>query len=315
MKRNLYLGQSYRGAATFQCVVPLEELFDEGKAQPILKILRNHCPPDKKLKGLVFKYTLCRSIPKINRIDYPNEKDYWERLAQLYQERVKTNLAFIQLNGTIGPWYEGDFAQVSTGHFLTPKDWLPRRPDDQKQPCLGTAIVNTKKISKGEKELITLDLSMALPDHFKGGNIREVGSLDQNPKLDIGKLFFWRQTREGKRIFFPVEYKDLQKGDAAGWIFDFVVKDPGPTMAGPNFGVSNATANCKDYLLEIQYYCFPNHRGVYAEQGLAPKSEEWCHMPSLPLTSGTFSAQKYEDVNDLCFHVFEWGELKENGDH
>src|SRR5690606_30135304 len=65
-QRNTALTGPNGAAATFQCAIPLAEL----SGQPIVAMLQQYADPQRKLAGLVCRYTYFRSLQKINTFKY-----------------------------------------------------------------------------------------------------------------------------------------------------------------------------------------------------------------------------------------------------
>ena len=304
-QRNVALTGPNGAAGTFQCVVPLSEL----QGQPIVSLLQQYPVPGKTLAGLVFRYTLFRSLQEINTLKYDHET-WLSKLTDLYQQQG-TNPTYVQLSGTIAPWYEGEMESIPTGAYLVPDKSFPspggNLPPNSNAFNLGPAIVGW---TPGSQHL-AIDLNASLPDTYYDPNYDPLQQNTTN-KFNLGPLSFGQQIGSLVTPIGPIDYIDTDAGDAAGWIFDYVVPadlaapaaEGEPALVWPQFVVSSP--NNGNLLKEQRLFFASDQSGVFAEQGLNPSSPGWANMPALPMQVQTVSSQGYLDTK-ASFQALAWG--------
>lgn len=311
-QRNTLLTGPNGAAGTFQCVVPLSEL----QGQPIVDLLQQYPVAGKTLAGLVFRYTLFRSLQEINTFKYDHET-WLSKLTDLYQQQG-TNPTYVQLSGTIAPWYEGEMESIPTGSYLVP-DKTFNSPGGNTSPgggpfSLGPAVVNW---TPGRPRL-AIDLNASLPDAYNDPNYDPLQQ-GTNPKFDLGPLSFGQQIGSLVTPIGDIDYTDTDAGDAAGWIFDYVVASqlaspPAPEQAAPAVGDPAliwpqfvvSSPQYGNLLQEERLFFASDQSGVFAEQGLNPSSPGWANMPALPMQVQTVSSQGYLDTK-ASFQALAWG--------
>jgi len=310
-QRNTFLTGPNGAAATFQSTIPITDL----QGQPILDIFRQYADPNKTLAGLVFRYTMFRSLQEISTFKY-SDNDTWVKKIEALYDKQGTNPTYVQLSGTIGPWYEGELQSAPTGSFLVP-DQTVAAPGGNCNPTncqfkLAPAIVNWAP----DNPLISLDLSASLPDNYSGAPAFDPKDQSTNNKFDFGAATFNQRIGGGLFPIGPVNYQDTAAGDAAGWIFDFKASGnqeappakqvkAGGDIVWPIYTLSNAQK--QDLLAEQRLYFVSDQANIYAEQALQPTSPGWANMPALPAVEKVFTSQGYRDAQ-ASFNAFAWGQ-------
>ncbi len=316
-QRNTAINGPNGAAGTFQCTVPLSEIQDE----PIFAMMQPYLDQSKQLAGIVFRYTMFRSMQKINTFKY-NNADWLQEITDLYQTKG-VNPTYVQISGTIAPWYEGEMQSTPTGSYLVSgADETFHSPGGNTAPGggpfnLAPAIVNWSP----QNPLISLDLSAALPDAYNDPNYDPMRQ-DTNPKFDLGPLSFGQRIGSYLTHIGPVPYTDTDAGDAAGWIFDYKIPNDfasgakhipnavGGDIIWPTYVVTSPTNG--DLLTEQRMFFASDQANLYADQGLTPQDPSWATMPALPHTESTFSSQGYMDTQ-TSFRVFVWGKEDTHG--
>ena len=108
--------------------------------------------------------------------------------------------------------------------------------------------------------IISADFAGTFPDYYQNG---------ANPKFDFGAVTLNAVSGETITPIGPVNYLDLDGGNAIGWIFDFDVT--GNTAAqtalqDPNVTFRLVHPTLGNVLGETDYYFVSNQQGIYAEQ-------------------------------------------------
>ena len=315
-QRNTTINGPNGAAGTFQCTVPLSEIQDE----PIFQLMQPYLDTSRNLAGVVFRYTMFRSMQKINTFKYDNAQ-WLQEITDLYKTKGD-NPTYVQISGTIAPWYEGEMQSTPTGSYLVP-DKSFHSPGGNTAPGggpfqLAPAIANWSP----QNPLITLDLSAALPDAYNDPAYDPMRQ-DTNPKFDLGPLSFGQRIGSYLTPIGPVDYTDTAAGDAAGWLFDFKVSNDFqsgarhvPNAAGggdiiwPTYVLTSPTNG--DLLSEQRMFFASDQANLYADQGLTPSDPGWSTMPALPHVESIFSSQGYMDTS-TSFNVFVWGKEDTHG--
>lgn len=261
-------------AAMFQCVIPMSEL----TGQPILQGMPATSPTGQSLTGIVCRFTVYRPLQKINVFKYKGQA-YIDAMTALYATQG-TNSDFLEIQGTIAPWFQGDAISQTTGRYLEPQTfpwpigWKGNRmgaPQMQIPP----AILYYRNYDQFKQipGQISIDLSAVLPDMYLGNYDPMVTG--NNPKFDMGQLYLAignpaNLNDPNTLVLGQINYMDLQANDANGWVFDFTwnafinakVNNGEPFflyVSGP-MGINQAIH------IEKPLFLFSETSGVYAEQ-------------------------------------------------
>ncbi|MGE7775117.1 hypothetical protein ACQKLP_10360 [Chitinophaga sp. NPDC101104] len=266
-------------AAMFQCVIPLSEL----TGQPILQGMPSNSPTaaKKPLAGIVCRFTVYRPLQKINVFKYKGQA-YIDQMNALYAVQG-TNSDFLEIQGTVAPWFEGDATSQTTGRYLEPQTfpwpigWKGNTmgaPKMQMPPAI--LYYRTDDSIYKISPQISLDLSPVLPDLYMGNYDPMVTG--NNPKFDLGAISLMigdpaNPQSPNNFTLGQINYMDVKANDANGWIFDFGwnafinarVREGQPFFlycTGP-MGISQVIH------VEKPLFLFSETSGVYAEQNTA----------------------------------------------
>lgn len=309
-QRNTFLSGPNGAAGTFQCVIPLADL----DGQAIVPILQRYAVPGKTLAGLVFRYTLFRSLQKINTFKYA-DPEWLAAITQLYTQQG-TNPAFVQVSGTIAPWYAGELQSMMTGHFLTPGTSSFHSPGGNTKPGGGPFQLAPALVQANDTQtMVSIDFTASLPDAYADPNYDPLNQ-QTNPKYNLGPLNFCQRIGGLLTPIGPIGYTDTVAGDAAGWLFDYPADQ---VLSGPQEQQS-ATATAEtadivmpqfvvhapdlgiDLLAEQRDFFVSDQSGIYAEQ----------RLPGQPETTSTFVSQGYPG-GPASFNAYIWGQPDQAG--
>lgn len=266
--RNANLTGPNGAAATFQCVIPLAEL----QGQMILQGLPTTNPSTgKALAGIVCRYTLYRPLQVYNYFKY-TPSQWIAEMIQLYKTKG-TNADFLELQGTIAPWFEGDAVSQTTGRLLNPVAFPT--PSDFKGNAGPTMRLAPAIASFDEKrKVLSVDCSATFPDNYKGTDKYDPMITGNNPKYDIGPMTIGVLPKDGSPSvqIGVLDYRDMLKNDANGWIFDFTVDQPliKIIQEGTLYVNCAGTTVKQNVLLETPLLIFSEQSGVYGEQVNVP---------------------------------------------
>ena len=303
------------------------------EGQQILNIFKGLCPGLENISQLVFRYTLFRSLQTINTFKYANnqppEPTWLSAITALYQNKG-TNPSYVQVSGTIAPYFDGELQSMPTGRFLAPSATnFFTSPGGNLNPTggfsLAPAIVKTTPGNTPEAPtLISIDLSASLPDNYEPDPNFDPQTTDNNNKFDLGSLALgWRTPTSAFLPVGNIPYTlcpniggiPTQVGDTQGWIFDFLVPaNQANPPAGSGLVVNglNQQQNPSDLLIEQPIWFVSDQPAIYAEQGLQPTTAGWATMPPLPMTTATVSSQGYMDT-PISFCAFTGGSPDPSG--
>lgn len=290
-QRNTMLSGPNGAAATFQMAVPLSEL----QGQDILKGLPPASPEGTPLAGIVCRLVLYRSLQKINTFKYANKKidDPWfQEITQLYAQQG-TNPTYVQIQGTIAPWFEGEPASCPVGRQLLPTANTIPLPlhSISNGPAYGLAPA-VAYVNK-EQNLLSIDFATTFPDTFEG-TAYDPMQTDNNPKFDFGDISLALQGISTGIVldkFADIPYADTAANDATGWVFDFPF-DPkylGSLEAG-RLAVVSPKYNI--LLQEAPYLIVSDQSGLYGEQGEAGSTASAFRSDGKTLTTASFLVYK-----------------------
>lgn len=267
--RNANLTGPNGAAASFQCVVPLSEL----QGQAILQGLPATSPTGKALAGIVCRYTLYRPLQVYNYFKY-TPSQWIAEMIQLYKTKG-TNADFLELQGTIAPWFEGDAVSQTTGRLLNPIPF-PAPPDFKGNGAPGQPMRVAPAIARldEKRSVLSVDCSASFPDYYKGTDKYDPMITGNNPKYDIGPMTM-DVIPKGSMSFVRIgvlDYMDMPKNDANGWIFDFPLDAALLKIVQEGQLCINCNGkNVKGTILkETPLLIFSEQSGVYGEQVNTP---------------------------------------------
>lgn len=290
-QRNTMLKGPNGAAATFQMAVPVSEL----QGQDILQCLPATSPEGAPLAGVVCRLVMYRSLQEINTFKYANKTidDPWfQEITKLYAQKG-TNPTYVQIQGTIAPWFEGEPASCPAGRQLLPTSNTIPLPlgSISNGPAYGLAPA-VAYVNKAAN-LLSIDFATTFPDTFQG-TAYDPMQTDNNPKFDFGAISLALQgTPTGIVLdnFADIEYADTAINDGLGWIFDFPF-DPkylGSLEAG-RLAVVSPKYNI--LLQESPYLIVSDQSGLYAEQGGAGAVTSAFRSDGKALTPASFLVYK-----------------------
>jgi hypothetical protein len=253
-----------------QCVVPLSEL----AGQPILGYMPATGPGGAKLAGIVFRYYLYRPLQPINTFKYVGQA-WFDAITALYKKEG-LNSDFLEICGTIAPWFEGEMESVTTGRLLNPVpgNTIAIPPGDQgngRNFALAPAVLHVGT------DLISVDFCGTFPDRYQGNfDPMQTGT---NGKYDFGPVNLHLVT--GGSFFRPVgnvNYQSTAAGDQRGWIFDFPLANlqPADIESGIFALVLTEPGILKPLLSEAAdgYMIASDQAGLFGEQVVATGGPE-----------------------------------------
>lgn len=285
-QRNANLTGPNGAAATFQCVVPLSEL----KGQAILEGLPAKSPSTgKALAGIVCRYTLYRPLQVINYFKY-TPAQWIQQMIALYSTKG-TNADFLELQGTIAPWFEGDAISQTTGRLLNPVAF-PAPPDFKGNGQPGKPMRVAPVIANLDltRKVLSIDCSPTFTDNYKGTDKYDPMITGNNPKYDIGTITIGVKPKDGHPAIVQIgtiNYLDVPKNDANGWIFDFPINDALlNTVAEGRLFINCQGPNVKQNILEeTPLLIFSERSGVYGEQNPVPGATSTNFRDDSPTTT------------------------------
>lgn len=261
-QRNANLTGPNGAAATFQCVVPLSELID----QAILGAMPKTSPDGRALTGVVCQYSMFRSMQPINTFKYKGQK-WFDEIVALY-EKKGLNPTYVQLQGSLAPWYEGDMESFAQGRYLIPTDKAVPVPDGCKAngPVLPIAPA-TLQIDK-VNNYISVNFTASFPEKYTGQY--DPMQTNDNNKLDFGQVQLGILYKGVQHNFADILYSTMVN-DGSGWIFDIPFDPTIPNlMEMLENGVFVMHSSIYGNLLqETPYLIVSDQSSVYAEQNPA----------------------------------------------
>lgn len=261
-QRNTQLSGPNGASGTIQMAVPLSAL----QGQPILQALPKASPEGAALIGLVCRFTLFRSMQVINTFKYQGQA-WFDQMKQLYKTQG-TNASYLQIQGTIAPWFEGEPESCPVGRQLaTTGKTIPVPDSHGNGPAfvLAPAMAHVDKV----KGIVSVDCSATFPDAYQvnAADPYNPNQTDNNPKFDFGALNLVVQDANNNRTTIgAIDYSNTQAGDEAGWLFDlpYDAKKYSDLSSGDLILTHEQYG---DLLQETPYFLLSDQSGVYAEQG------------------------------------------------
>ncbi len=258
-QRNANLTGPNGAAATFQCVVPLSEL----TGQPILEGMPTTSPDGRALTGVVCQYSMFRSMQPINTFKYEGQA-WFDKIIALYAEKGM-NPSYVQLQGTLAPWYEGDMESMPEGRYLIPTNNAVPVPTgcSANGPALALAPA-TLQVDQTNK-LISVNFTASFPEKYTGSY--DPTQTNDNAKLDFGTVQLAVIYQGVQTNIAEIPYSSMTN-DASGWMFDIpfstTIDNFSTMITEGNFVLSSSTLG--NLLGEITYLIVSDQSSVYAEQ-------------------------------------------------
>lgn len=270
-QRNIGLNGSAGASATFQCVVPLEDIQNE----KILTFIRKYQEQGKVLKGVTFRYNMSRSIEPISNINHPN--NYFDAIEALYRKKGM-NPKIAEIIGTIAPWYEGELESVTMGRQLVPKGSFlnPNFNQGTGNGCMFSLCPTVLKVNE-ELQLISLDLANTFPEDYQNltPTTYDPNSTTGNPKVDLGtvtlKVTYNGQTYDVGEIDYSKEAYVNHGG-----MVDISMNNLSPTIleAITNGDFQIYSSEVEEPLLEETPFMVVSDQGtIYCDQSTEPVDE------------------------------------------
>lgn len=265
-QRNANLTGPNGAAATFQCVVPLSELTD----QPILDAMPKTSPDGRALIGVVCQYSMFRSMQPINTFKYEGQK-WFDEIVALY-EKKGLNPTYVQLQGSLAPWYEGDMESFAQGRYLIPTSNAVPVPEgcSANGPKLPIAPA-TLQIDK-VNNYISVNFTASFPEKYTGQY--DPMQTNDNDKLDFGQVQLGVLYQGKQHNFADILYSTMVN-DGSGWIFDIPFDPSIPNLIEmlENGVFVLHSSNYGNLLQETPYLIVSDQSSVYAEQKPSGGSE------------------------------------------
>lgn len=258
-QRNANLTGPNGAAATFQCVIPLSEL----QGQPILTGMPQTSPTGQALAGVVCQYSMFRSMQAINTFKYQGQA-WFDAITKLYENKG-LNPTYVQLQGTIAPWFEGEMKSVAEGRYLIPTSNTIPVPQgcSANGPALSLAPA-TLQIDTVNNNIV-VNFTASFPELYKGQY--DPLSTANNDKYNFGQLSLGISNDGVNQPFADILYSTMVN-DGMGWVFIFPFD---PTIPGLMeklesglFTVSNSQYGI--LLQETPYMIVSDQSTVFAEQ-------------------------------------------------
>lgn len=284
--RNSRLNGPNGAGAYFYCVVPIQDLL----GQPIVQFMSppGSPPPD----GVVFRYYLGRSLQPINTFKYA-DADWRAAIEALYTKGQSgkfdyadfINPTYVQLNGTLSPYYSGEMQSVSTGRVLSPTAKtvpapLPPPPPPPPSPPEGESAGNASNFPLAPAVLqintaqntLSVDFIGTFPDQYRKNTADPYNprQTDNNPKMDFGPVNLVLRVDGTVKFQQVIRYDNTDQGDRQGWLFDFSVASvPPQDLENGEFAL---TSDYGDLLTETEYLIASDQSCIFGEQNGSPNS-------------------------------------------
>lgn len=292
-QRNANLTGPNGAAATFQCVVPLSELTD----QAILGAMPKTSPDGRALTGVVCQYSMFRSMQPINTFKYKGQA-WFDEIIKLY-EKKGMNPSYVQLQGSLAPWYEGDMESFAQGRYLIPTENAVPVPEGCSANGPALAIAPATLQIDTVNRYISVNFTASFPEKYTGQ--WDPMQTNDNNKLDFGQAQLGVIYKGQQHNFADILYSTMVN-DGSGWIFDIPFDDKPEIIEMIENGVFVLHSSKYGNLLqETPYLIASDQSSVYAEQN-----------PS----GGNQSTFLYSDENpvDISFNIYKNGKLLTESD-
>ena len=281
-QRNTNLGGPNGAAACFQSVVPISDL----QGQPILSSLPKTGPSGAALAGIVFRYYIYRPLQVINTFKY-DDADWRTEIEALYKKEKyeeRLNPDYLEMIGTIAPWYEGEVMSAPVGRLLNPTGKtfpLPKGSQGNAQPDangikhfgLAPAVLTVD----WDRKMISADFSGTFPDQYQNPDYDPLQTDTKfNPKFDFDAVNLVLRNGEQSHDFGMVNYTDTDGGNNVGWIFDFPLPDTSDAFRSlvedGDFVLTSGAYG--DLLTESEYYIVSDQSCIFGEQEAEGTTED-----------------------------------------
>jgi hypothetical protein len=197
---------------------------------------------DPSITGVIIRYYLFCVIIGDNPLPQPNP-------------------AALQFVATIAPLYASETIFTGpTGRLLVANDATIQTPAGTTNNGNNGKIALAPAVLQQNGNTISADFAGTFPDYYQNG---------ANPKFDFGTVTLSAVSGETITPIGPVNYLDLDGGNAAGWIFDFDVSGNAAAQTAlqdPNVTFCLVHPTLGNVLGETDYYFVSNQQGIYAEQ-------------------------------------------------
>lgn len=275
-QRNTRLRGPNGAAAYFHCVVPIKEL----QGQPIVQFMST--PGSPPLAGIVFRYYMYRSLQVINVFKY-NDADWRARIEAIYAKGQSgkanytdyINPTYVQLCGTIAPWYAGEMQSVATGRMLSPTDKtipIPPPPPGESGGNgpnfnLAPAVLQVNTSLK----TVSVDFIGTFPDQYQKSNPDPYNPFqtDNNPKMNFGSVTLKLRVGGQDKLQQPIPYANTGQGDRQGWLFDVPLSGVTPEQLQQGQFIL-ASDQYGDLLAETDFLIASDQSNIFGEQNGPP---------------------------------------------
>lgn len=309
-QRNVAINASGGASASVYHTISKEEL----SGQKILSVLGDQITGNPKFKGLMIRYNLYRSMAEINGFDYSTGT--LDKLVNHYKDK-QTNPAYVQITGTISPWYEGQMQSISMSRIMMPSGQF-KSPGGNGQPinppdptCMfGLGPVTFQINDGGKRGFISLDVINTFPEQYEGqGNpltyLNKEGK-PNNPKFDLGTLTLRMATPAGVEPAVSVDIGTINNTTefyySGGGMVDIPFgEDLQKQYAANDQLVFQIYASNPDKVLleEATYMIAAEHSTVYGEQDASgtPSSAFNFNGTNVPISFTVY--KKGVEVNEV----------------
>ena len=312
-QRNARLKGPNGAAGYFHCVVPIKEL----QGQPIVQFMSPSGSPPPA--GIVFRYYMFRSLQPINVFKY-TDPEWLDQMEALYAKGQSgqsnypdyINPTYVQLSGTIAPWYAGEMQSVATGRLLYPGPGTKTIPVPP--PPSGESGGNGSQFSLAPALLqvgaslqsLSVDFIASFPDQYQKNTQDPYNPLqtNNNPKMDFGSVSLKFRVAGKDKFSAAIPYTNTGQGDMQGWLFDLPMS--GITRDDLQQGSFVLTSDkLGDLLIENDFYIASDQSNIFGEQNGSPNSFMNEGLPEGPSTIRVF--QKGQELTAAnCPPITVW---------
>jgi hypothetical protein len=260
--------------AYFHCVVPIAAI----QGQPIVPFMSPAGSPP--LAGIVFRYYMSRSLQKINSLKYA-DAEWRAQIEALYAkgQSGKANYAdfinptYVQLNGTITPWYAGEMQSAPTGRLLAPTTKtfpVPPPPPGESGgngPAFGLAPAVFQVNNINNVPTVSVDFLSTFPDQYQKNAADPYNPLqtNNNPTMDFGPVNLILDVGGKEKTRQLVPYPDTTQGDNKGWLFEVPLTGVTPDEAKQGSFRLNSD-KYGDLLVETDFLIASDQSNICGEQ-------------------------------------------------